>query len=81
MTASGFAVRAGKSLALVVLLAAELLAATAQAQTAEPKSVAQARVVVVGEGSVTVAPDYARIRSASAPAPKLPKRPAIPTQN
>ncbi len=63
MTASGLAARARKSPALVVLLAAQLFAAVAQAQTPEPKSVAQARVVVVGEGSVTVAPDYARIRS------------------
>jgi uncharacterized protein len=31
---------------------------TAHAQTTEPKS--QARVIVVGEGSVTVTPDYAR---------------------
>jgi len=63
MTASGLAVRAIKFLALVVLLAAELFAPTARAQTPEAKSVAQARVVVVGEGSVTVAPDYARIGS------------------
>jgi uncharacterized protein YggE len=63
MAASGFPVRARKSLALVVLLAAELFAATAQAQTTEPTSPARARVVVVGEGSVTVAPDYVRIRS------------------
>ena len=63
MTASGFPVRARRSLALVVLLAAELFAAAAQAQTTEPTSPARARVVVVGEGSVTVAPDYARIRS------------------
>jgi len=63
MTASGFAVRAIKLLALVVLLAAELFAATARAQTLETKSVSQARVVVVGDGSVTVTPDYARIGS------------------
>jgi uncharacterized protein len=63
MTASGRAVRATKFLTLVVLLAAEVFAATARAQTPEAKSVAQARVVVVGEGSVTVATDYARIGS------------------
>jgi uncharacterized protein YggE len=63
MTATEFVVRTIKSLALVILLALELFAASAQAQTAEPKSAAQARIVVVGEGSVTVAPDYARIRS------------------
>jgi uncharacterized protein YggE len=37
--------------------------AQAQAQSAEPKSPAEARVIVVGEGRVTVAPDNARIRS------------------
>ncbi|MGE5366347.1 MAG: SIMPL domain-containing protein [Betaproteobacteria bacterium] len=63
MTASGLVIRARQSLALVIVLTAGLLAAAAQAQTPEPKSVAQARVVVIGEGSVTVAPDYARIRS------------------
>jgi uncharacterized protein len=46
-----------------VLIAATLSVIAAQAQTAEPKSPAQARIVVVGEGSVAVAPDYARIRS------------------
>ncbi|MGO8925105.1 MAG: SIMPL domain-containing protein [Xanthobacteraceae bacterium] len=45
------------------LIAAMVCVAAAQAQTAEPRSSARARVVVVGEGSVTVAPDYARIRS------------------
>jgi uncharacterized protein YggE len=35
----------------------------AQAQSAEPKTSAEARVIVIGEGSVTVTPDYARIRS------------------
>jgi uncharacterized protein len=50
-------------LPLAALIAATLFVAAAHAQTAEPKSQAQARVIVVGEGSVTVAPDYARIRS------------------
>jgi uncharacterized protein len=45
------------------LIAATFSVAAAQAQTAEPKSPSQARVIVVGEGSVTVAPDYARISS------------------
>jgi uncharacterized protein YggE len=45
------------------LIAATLSVAAAQAQTVEPKSPAQGRVIVIGEGSVTVAPDYARIRS------------------
>ncbi len=64
--------------AVAVLLAAPVTTATAQTQTAAPGSVApgsvapgsvapepaaRARIVVVGEGSVTVAPDYARIRS------------------
>ena len=43
--------------------AAMFCIAAAQAQTVEPKSSPEARVVVVGEGSVSVAPDYARIRS------------------
>jgi uncharacterized protein YggE len=45
------------------LVAVAVAAAAAHAQTAEPKSPAQARVIVVGEGSVTVAPDYARLSS------------------
>ena len=45
------------------LIAVALVGAAARAQTAEPGSPARARIVVVGEGSVTVAPDYARIRS------------------
>jgi uncharacterized protein len=49
--------------AVAVLLAASVTLATAQTQTATPESAARARIVVVGEGSVTVAPDYARIRS------------------
>ncbi|MBO0718197.1 MAG: SIMPL domain-containing protein [Rhizobiales bacterium] len=45
------------------LVAVTLFVAGVQAQTAAPGSAARARIVVVGEGSVTVAPDYARIRS------------------
>jgi uncharacterized protein len=48
---------------VAALLVAALSAAPAQAQNAEPKSSAEARIIVVGEGGVTVAPDYARIRS------------------
>ena len=49
--------------AVAALLVAALFLTSARAQSVEPKSPAEARVVVVGEGSVTVAPDYARIRS------------------
>jgi uncharacterized protein len=47
----------------LAFLAAALSAAVAHAQTTTPGSPAQARVIVVGEGSVTVTPDYARISS------------------
>ncbi len=60
MTASGLVLRAIMFL-MIVVPGEELYGATAQAQTPEPP--ARARIVVVGEGSVTVAPDYARIRS------------------
>ena len=63
MVASGFVVRAINFLAIGALLAATLSVTAAQAQTAEPSAPARARVVVVGEGSVTVPPDYARIRA------------------
>ena len=49
--------------AVAALLVAALFLTPARAQSVEPKSPAEARVVVVGEGSVTVAPDYVRIRS------------------
>jgi uncharacterized protein len=45
------------------LLLAALSVLPAEAQTVEAKSAAEARVIVIGEGSVTMAPDYARIRS------------------
>jgi hypothetical protein len=48
---------------LATLLTAALSIAAAQAQSADPKSPAEARVIVVGEGHVTVAPDYARLSS------------------
>jgi hypothetical protein len=65
MTAFGLAVHKmqRRILPAGVLIAAMLSVAAAQAQTAEPRSPAQARIVVVGEGSVAAAPDYARIRS------------------
>jgi uncharacterized protein YggE len=44
-------------------LVAALSVTPAQAQSAAPNAPAQARVIVIGEGSVTVTPDYARIRS------------------
>ncbi len=44
-------------------MVAALGVTAAQAQTVEPGSPSRARIVVGGEGSVTVAPDYARIRS------------------
>jgi len=58
-------------LPVAILLAAPLFmtlfmalsVAPAQAQGAEPKTPAEARVIVIGEGSVSVTPDYARIRS------------------
>jgi uncharacterized protein len=48
-------------LPVAALLAAAVSVMPAQAQDAAPKS--EARVIVVGEGSITVVPDYARIRS------------------
>ena len=49
--------------AVAALLVAALFLTPARAQSVEPKSPAEARLVVVGEGSVTVAPDYVRIKS------------------
>jgi uncharacterized protein len=45
------------------LLAMLALVATVQARAQEPKSPPEARVIVVGEGSINVPPDYAQIRS------------------
>lgn len=50
-----FAVRAAMPLAAAALFAA----LPAQAQSAQP--IPEARVIVIGEGSVSVAPDYARL--------------------
>ncbi len=63
MTHFGFAVdeTPRKILLVAVSTLMAFFAAAAQAQT--PESSARARIVVVGEGSVTVAPDYARTRS------------------
>lgn len=64
MNASGLLDRTKRAIAPVVaLVAAALSVLPAQAQTVDSKSTAEARVIVAGEGSVTVAPDYARIRS------------------
>jgi uncharacterized protein YggE len=48
---------------LVALAIAALSAAPAQAQTVDSKSGPEPRLIVIGEGSVTTAPDYARVRS------------------
>ena len=68
MTAFRIAVHAIQRSVLPCLIAVALSVPPAQAQSTEPTSPAptssaRARVVVVGDGSVTVAPDYARIRS------------------
>jgi uncharacterized protein len=65
MTTSGLAVHVinQRILPIIAGLAVAFFVATAQAQSAESKSSPQARVIVVGEGSVTVTPDYARISS------------------
>src|SRR3974377_1832541 len=49
--------------AVAALLSAALSLPPARAESVEAKPLPQARVIVVGEASVTVAPDYARIRS------------------
>jgi uncharacterized protein YggE len=63
MTASGLLDTTKRAILPVALLAAALSVVPARAENAEPKSPAEARVIVVGEGRVTVAPDYARVRS------------------
>ena len=45
------------------LLAAAALVATVRADAQESKSPPEGRVIVVGEGSITVPPDYVQIRS------------------
>jgi uncharacterized protein len=46
-----------------VLLAATVFAASSCAQAQEAKPAPEARIIVAGDGSVSVAPDHARIRS------------------
>jgi uncharacterized protein len=57
------AVASHRFLSGTALFAAAVLVATVPAQAQEPQSPPQARVIVIGEGSVSVPPDYARIRS------------------
>ena len=45
------------------VLAAAVLVAIVPAQAQQPQSQPQARVIVIGEGSISVPPDYAQIRS------------------
>ena len=51
--------RAISTIAALSAVALSFSVAAAQAQSVEPKSPPEARVIVVGEGRVTVAPDYA----------------------
>jgi uncharacterized protein YggE len=53
----------GLRLSAVAIFVAFGFAATIQAHAQEPKPAPEARIVVIGEGSVSVAPDYARITS------------------
>jgi uncharacterized protein len=46
----------------VVSTAAAILSGIVSAQAQQPQSAHEARVVVIGEGSVTVPPDYAQLR-------------------
>jgi len=48
---------------VIVVFAATAFVATVQAEPQESKSQPEARVIVVGEGSISVPPDYAQIRS------------------
>ena len=63
MAATGFVVHRLRRCIVFIgaLLAAVVLVATVQAQTQE-KSPPEAGVIVVGEGSISVPPDYARIK-------------------
>lgn len=65
MPTSDFALRkvTRRILALGGLLAAVVFLATAHAQAQKAKSPPEGRVIVVGEGSIRVSPDYAQIRS------------------
>src|SRR5271169_3325141 len=46
-----------------ICLTVAIFGATVHAQAQQPQSPPQARIVVIGEGNVTVPPDYAAIRS------------------
>ena len=63
--AATFAIRitARPSLFGIACLAAAVPFAIVQAQAQQPQDPLEKRVVVIGEGSVSVPPDYARIRS------------------
>jgi len=50
-------------LAMAAVVAAAAFAAASPTLAQEPKSAAEARVIVFGEGSANVTPDYAQIRS------------------
>jgi uncharacterized protein len=65
MAVSGHTVRKIRRpvVSVAALFAAALSVASAHAQTPEPKSPAATRIIVIGEGKVTVTPDYAAIRS------------------
>lgn len=77
MTTSGLVVHVinQRTLPIIAGLAVAFFAATAQAQSAEPKSSPQARVIVVGEGSLTVTPDYASSGATTATLQRLQKPP------
>jgi uncharacterized protein len=55
--------RIGPRSCAVAIFAAAVFGATFHAQAQELKSAPEARIIVIGEGSVSVAPDYARITS------------------
>ncbi len=63
--AATFAIRVASRpfLSGTALLAAAVFVATVPAQAQQPQSQPQARVIVIGEGSISVPPDYAQIRS------------------
>jgi len=63
--AATFAIRVAscRFLSGTAFLAAAVFVATVPAQAQQPQSQPQARVIVIGEGSISVPPDYAQIRS------------------
>jgi hypothetical protein len=65
MSATSFVVHRLERLVVVigVLFLAAALFAIIQAQAQESKSPAEGRVIVIGEGSISVPPDYAQIRT------------------